>query len=182
MFLAFDTVLHRQVALKVLDERADGETSHARLLREARNAAALIIRISARSTKSATRRCRVHCDGVRRGPSIRERLDEGGALAPDDAVRYGIQAADALAYAHDHGVIHRDFKAANAIVTGSRWLKVVDFGLARRRDMFSGERDDDGVARAIGHSGGDTVRERPNRCAAATRISRTDLWALGILL
>ena len=41
MFLAFDTVLHRQVALKVLDERADGETSHARLLREARNAAAL---------------------------------------------------------------------------------------------------------------------------------------------
>ena len=34
-------------------------------------------------------------------------------------------------------MIHRDFKAANAIVTGNRWLKVVDFGFARRSDMFS---------------------------------------------
>src|SRR5436190_846567 len=52
------------------------------------------------------------------GRSLRDRLDEG-ALPVDDVIRLGIQAADALAYAHDHGVIHRDFKAANAIVSAT---------------------------------------------------------------
>ncbi len=49
------------------------------------------------------------------GRSLRDRVDEG-ALPMGEAVRLGIQAADALAYAHEHGVVHRDFKAANAIV------------------------------------------------------------------
>ena len=46
------------------------------------------------------------------GLSLRERLDESGAVPPREAVQLGIQAADALAYAHEHGVVHRDFKAA----------------------------------------------------------------------
>ncbi len=183
VFLAFDTVLHRQVALKVLDERADGETSHARLLREARNAAAL----------NHPNICTIHEVGDANGAafiameyvegqSIRERLDEGGALAPDDAVRYGIQAADALAYAHDHGVIHRDFKAANAIVTGSRWLKVVDFGLARRTDMFSANATTMVSLVPSGTAAGTPYAMAPEQVRGGDADPRTDLWALGILL
>jgi eukaryotic-like serine/threonine-protein kinase len=62
------------------------------------------------------------------GRSLRERIDEV-PLPVEDVVRLGIQAADALAFAHEHGVVHRDFKA-NAIVSESGWLKIVDFGLA----------------------------------------------------
>ena len=49
------------------------------------------------------------------GRSLRDCID-AGALPVDEAVRYGLDTADALAYAHEHGVVHRDFKAANAIV------------------------------------------------------------------
>ena len=58
------------------------------------------------------------------------------ALPVEDAVRYAIEAADALAHAHDRGVVHRDLKAANAIVSSSGRLKIVDFGLARRTDAL----------------------------------------------
>ena len=51
-------------------------------------------------------------------------------------MRYGVEAADALTYAHEHHVIHRDLKAANAIVATSGRLKLVDFGLARREDAL----------------------------------------------
>ena len=103
-------------------------------------------------------------------------------LAPDDAVRYGIKAADALAYAHDHGVIHRDFKAANAIVTGSRWLKVVDFGLARRTDMFSANATTMVSLVPSGTAAGTPYTMAPEQVRGADADPRTDLWALGILL
>jgi serine/threonine protein kinase len=69
------------------------------------------------------------------GRSLRDRIDEG-ALPLDEVLHYGIQASDALGYAHDHGVIHRDFKAANVMVQPSGRLKIVDFGLARRDDAL----------------------------------------------
>ena len=117
VFLAYDTMLQRQVALKVLDRPADEETSRTRLLREARNAAAL----------NHPNICTIHEVGEANGTAfiameyvegrtLRHDLDRG-ALAIDDVIRYGVQAADALAHAHDHGVVHRDFKAANIIVT-----------------------------------------------------------------
>src|SRR5439155_6738412 len=129
--LANDTILHRRVALKVLTGSGDDETSRSSLLREARNTAAL----------SHPNICVIHevdaASGAAfiameyvEGRSLRDRLDEG-ALPLDEAIRYGLQAADALAYAHVHGVVHRDFKAGNAIVTQQGWLKIVDFGLAR---------------------------------------------------
>ena len=73
-----------------------------------------VIRTFARSTKSASKWPVVHRHGICGGPSLRDRLD-AGAQPSDEAVRFGLQTADALAYAHDHGVVHRDFKAANVI-------------------------------------------------------------------
>jgi serine/threonine protein kinase len=123
--LAYDTTLHRHVALQTLDAEVDAG-ARTRLVREARNAAAL----------NHPRICTIHEVGDAggsafiameyvEGASLREQVD-AGALPIDEA----------LAYAHTRGVVHRDFKAANAIVTGEGRLKVVDFGLARRGDAL----------------------------------------------
>jgi serine/threonine protein kinase len=182
VFLAYDTTLHRQVALKVLDATFDGETTHARLLREARNAAAL----------NHPNICTIHEVGDANGAafiameyvegrSLRDWLDEG-PLPLADAVGCARQAADALAYAHDHGVIHRDFKAANAIISGAGRLKVVDFGLARRRDERTAETTTVASVVAAGTAAGTPYAMAPEQVRGDPADGRTDIWALGVLM
>ncbi len=182
VFLAYDTTLHRQVALKVVDAPADGDTSGTQLLREARNAAAL----------NHPNICTIHEVGDASGSafiameyvegrSLSDRLDEG-ALPLDEAVRYGLQAADALAYAHDHGVIHRDFKAANAIVTVEGRLKIVDFGLARRDDVLMANATTMASLVPAGTAAGTPYAMAPEQVCGDSTDARTDIWALGVLL
>src|SRR5687768_14709224 len=128
--LAYDTELHRPVAIKIIS--GDDGASRTKVLQEVRSAAAL----------NHPNICTIfevgEADGslfiameYLNGRSLRDRID-GRSLSIEEAVRYGLQTAEALAYAHDHGVIHRDIKAANAIVSEAGWLKIIDFGLARR--------------------------------------------------
>ena len=117
VFLAYDTTLHRQVALKVLLGAAGDESARARILREARNAAALnhpnICTVY--EVGEAGGRAFIAMEYIE-GRPLSDRLSES-PLPLSEAMRYAIEAADAVAYAHDHGVVHRDLKAANAIVT-----------------------------------------------------------------
>ena len=64
------------------------------------------------------------------GESLRARLDRSGALSIDDAVLFAAEAADALEYAHEQGVIHRDIKPENILIDDGHAM-VVDFGIAR---------------------------------------------------
>lgn len=182
VFLAYDTRLDRSVALKLVDAPADGDTARSRLLREARNAAAL----------NHPNICTIHEVGEANGlafiameyvegRSLRARLQEG-ALELVDAIRYGIQTADALAYAHDHGVIHRDFKAANAIVTEAGRLKIVDFGLARRADAVAASATIMSSGVPVGTPTGTPYAMAPEQVRGETADARTDVWALGVLL
>ena len=181
VFLAHDTMLHRQVALKVLTSGNDG-TARDRLLREARNAAALnhpnICTIY--EVGEADGRAFIAMEYVE-GRPLNDRLAES-ALPLPEAVRYGIEAADALAYAHDRGVVHRDLKAANAIVTTTGRLKLVDFGLARREDaLLAGATTMASVAPA-GVSFGTPYAMAPEQVRGGVTDARTDIWALGVLL
>jgi len=182
VFLAYDTTLHRRIALKVLAAPDAGETSRTRLLREARNAAAL----------NHPNICTIHevgdVDGVAfiamefvEGRSLRDRLDEG-ALTLADAVHFGIQAADALAYAHEHGVVHRDFKAANAIVSAEGRLTIVDFGVARRADPMMAAATTMSSLLPEGVVAGTPYAMAPEQVRGEITDARTDIWALGILL
>ena len=182
VLLAYDTTLHRQVALKLVDGGVDSDTARARVLREARNAAAL----------NHPNICTIHEVGDAHGTtfiameyvdgrSLSDRLAEG-ALPLADVLFYGRQAADALAHAHDHGVVHRDFKAANAIIDNANRLKVVDFGLSRRRDAALTQATTLGSIVPDGGVAGTPYAMAPEQARGETADARTDIWALGVLL
>ena len=130
---ARDTRLERDVALKVLPAEAlADETARARLVREARLASKL----------NHPHICTIHEVGDAEGQTyIAMELVEGqpldsrvaaGPLPVDEVLRYGQQLAAALAHAHGRGVVHRDLKSANVMVTPEGQIKVLDFGLAKR--------------------------------------------------
>lgn len=181
MYLAYDTTLHRQVGLKVLTDSGPG-TSRQSLLREARNAAAL----------NHPNICTVYevaeADGVSfiameyvKGRPLGD-LIRAGPLSLGDVLRYGAQAADALAYAHGRGVIHRDFKAANIILGEDGRLRVVDFGLARREQAELADAATMATVAPAGSVAGTPYAMAPEQVRGAPSDLRTDIWALGVLL
>src|SRR5205085_479292 len=99
----------------------------------------------------------------------RERFDV------QEAVRLVVQAAQALAYAHDHGVVHRDIKPANLIVDAQGTLKVLDLGLARL--------DRQGLADELTHSGqmmGTVDYMAPEQALnPQSADARSDIYSLG---
>ena len=182
VFLAYDTTLHRQVAVKVIDPRPDSTSVDTRLLREARNAAGLnhphictVLEVGHAAAGSF-----IAMEYVP-GQSLREMLDRG-PLSLADVLQYGIQAADALAYAHSRGVVHRDFKAANAIVGEDGRLKIVDFGLARRDDATMGNATTMVSLVPAGVLAGTPYAMAPEQIRGEPADARTDIWALGVLL
>ena len=132
VYRAYDTTLRRPLAIKVLREGRGGPDDQ--LLREAQSASAL----------NHAAICTVYEIGAEQGSAFiaMEYVDgeslaakiARGPLEVGDVVRWGMDVADALSHAHERGVIHRDLKAANVIVSTSGRPKIVDFGLARRLD------------------------------------------------
>lgn len=133
VLLAFDTVLERKIALKIIrPDKASREEAVARFLREAKLAAKL--------THPNT--IRIYDLGEVEGtPFIAMEHIDGKALTTycgntsvplERKLRWILDIARGLAAAHDHGLVHRDMKPANVMVSKDDAVKVVDFGLAKR--------------------------------------------------
>jgi serine/threonine protein kinase len=143
VYRAEDTKLKRDVALKVLGERMLADPmARARLLREARMASAL----------NHPNACTVYEVGETEEKAyIAMELVEGkplsalicdGGMPADQVLSYGLQIAEVLAHSHDRGIIHRDLKSSNVMVTPEGRVKVLDFGLAKRpANASAGEED-----------------------------------------
>ncbi|MGD1049027.1 MAG: serine/threonine-protein kinase [Candidatus Krumholzibacteriaceae bacterium] len=131
VYKAEDTKLKRTVALKFLpSELMRDAEAKARFIREAQAAAALnhsnictIYEVGEHDEKSFIAMELVE------GQSLEERL-EGGPLSIDDAISITIQVGEGLREAHEKGIIHRDIKPGNIMLTSRGQAKILDFGLA----------------------------------------------------
>jgi serine/threonine protein kinase len=133
VFLADDTSLHRKVALKFLPPALQQDAAaRKRFLREAHSAAALdhpfICHIN--EVADAGGRDVIVMEYVE-GQSLKDRLEQG-ALSPGEALPIAIEVAEALETAHSKGIVHRDIKPGNIMLTRTGHAKVMDFGLAKQ--------------------------------------------------
>ena len=99
-----------------------------------------------------------------------------GALPVKEATNVALQVAEALAEAHEHGVIHRDLKPANVMITRKGSAKVLDFGLAR---LLLGPADVTQTAETIGMMG-TPLYMSPEQAMGQKADARSDLWSLGV--
>jgi len=185
VYRAYDEVLHRDVAIKVVNKDASFDSSASQhLLHEAR----------ASSSLSHPNICTIHevgeTDGelyivmeLIEGKSLRAlSLDAG--LPPGSVMRYGAQIASALSRAHDRGIIHRDLKTANIVVTSDGLVKVLDFGLARQvgSGIFEGSTRSFATMEGVSSVSGTLPYMAPEILGGETADYRSDLWALGVVL
>jgi eukaryotic-like serine/threonine-protein kinase len=185
VYKAEDTKLGRFVALKFLPEELS-EDPHAgeRFQREAHAASAL----------NHPHICTIYEVGEADGQTyIAMEYVEGRLLSkaippeglPAEMVlRYGAQIAGALAHAHARGIVHRDLKSSNALITPEGRAKVLDFGLAKR--LASSEQDEETRSELSLTEAGAVVGTVPYMAPEVLRgapaDARSDIWALGIIL
>ncbi len=178
VYLAQDLRHDRQVAIKVLRPDLTASVGPDRFLQEIRIAARLshphILPLfdSGRSGDSL-----FYVMPFVEGASLRLRLQEAGPLSVDDAVRILRDVADALASAHEKGVVHRDIKPENVMLDG-RHAFVADFGVAKAVSEAAGAQQLTTQGLALGTP----AYMAPEQISADPSIDgRVDLYALGVM-
>src|SRR5207248_7606067 len=185
VYRAYDEVLHRDVAVKVVKKDATLDTSSRQnLLQEAR----------ASSSLAHPNICTIYDVGeiggdlyivmeLVEGKSLHGLAGEMG-LAPETVLRYGVQIASALARAHDRGIVHRDLKTANIVVTPEGLVKVLDFGLAKRVEsgVFDSPTMTFATLQGVSSVSGTLPYMAPEILQGGSPDHRADLWALGVVL
>jgi len=186
VWLAEDTRLGRRVALKVLPASMAGDAARrARFEREARAIAALnhpnIVTLhSVEESEGITFLTMELVDGRR----LREMVPKDG-LGLQKILEYSLAIADALAAAHEQGVIHRDLKPDNIMVTGSGRVKVLDFGLAKMREAAEESPNTSMPTTAVTEEGkivGTVAYMSPEQAEGKTLDQRSDIFSFGVVL
>src|SRR5437667_7144008 len=178
LFLATEASLHRQVVIKLLPPEFASDVSVARFQQEIELAAHLQhTNILPVLTAGAKDDLLFYVMPFVTGESLRHRMTREGKLPVTDAVRVLHEIADALAYAHAEGVIHRDVKPENILLLGSHAV-LTDFGVARAlAGTQSGARlTDTGVAI------GTPAYMSPEQAAGERHVdARADVYALAVV-
>src|SRR3989440_4083802 len=178
VFLAEEVRLGRSVVVKVLPPEMAAGVSAERFERELQLAAKLKPpHIVPLLTAGAKGDLLYYVMPHIAGESLRSRITHERALPIGDAVRILRDVCDALAYAHGHGVVHRDIKPDNVLISGKHAL-VTDFGVAKAVSMSSGS----GTLTSLGMALGTPAYMAPEQAAGDPTVDhRADLYAVGAM-
>ena len=186
VFRAWDTQLRRRVAIKILEAgNDDTPEKRARFLMEARAVAALnhpnIVTIYEIGQSG-------ECDYIAMefvpGQTLHAVIQEGKQLSLNTVLHYAAQIADAVSAAHAAGITHRDLKPANIMVAQTGRLKVLDFGIAKRKESS----DDTAHTRTMdmqtqrGLAVGTPHYMSPEQAQGKMVDGRSDIFAIGAIL
>jgi serine/threonine-protein kinase len=177
VYLAFDQRLERSVAIKLLAEHlADDPTFVSRFRREALSAARLvhpnIVQVFDFGFDESHHQHFIVMEHVP-GHSCAELLRDRGRLETDQAVEIISQACRGLDYAHRHGVVHRDVKPGNLLVSDAEVVKLADFGIARATDQSS--------ITQVGSVLGTAAYLAPEQARGEEAGPRADIYSLGVV-
>jgi eukaryotic-like serine/threonine-protein kinase len=189
VYLAYDTKLGRNVALKLLPKSLQADEERLRRFeREARSASVLnhpnicVIHEIGETENGRHFITMEHIEGM----TLRQRLKQG-PIAINDAVDISRQVATALIAAHKAGVVHRDIKPENIMLRPDGFVKVLDFGLAKLTEKYAFPSDSE----AATFPAFDTHSENligtvfylsPEQAKRQPIDERTDIWSLGVVL
>lgn len=177
VYKAYDPHLKRTVALKVL--RSDRVMSHEYIARFHDEALAIgqlshpkIVNVFDQGEDHGTLFIIMELLG---GRSLQDLINKR-RVRRQDAIEIGVQVAEALDYAHKHGIIHRDIKPSNIIVLSDGKIKITDFGIAKIEDPEATRRTQFG--QILGTPG----YMSPEQFSSNPLDGRTDLFSLGVVL
>jgi eukaryotic-like serine/threonine-protein kinase len=176
VYLARDTTLDRQVAVKVLHrEMSEQEDQLQRFRQEARAVAKL-------SHPNVVAVIDAGEDGGHpyivfeyvEGETLKQRINRLGALDPQEALAYAIEIARGLTVAHNRRMVHRDIKPQNVLIDAEGRAKLTDFGISRQLEQ-------DGMT-ATGRVLGTTDYVAPEQAMGHPVDQRSDVYSLGVVL
>ncbi len=178
VYLANDIRHHRQVAVKVLRPDLAAALGPERFLREIRIAANLTHpHILPLHDSGEAEGFLYYVMPYIKGQTLRDRIDKEGELPIAEAVRIIRQVTDALAFAHSQGVVHRDIKPDNVMLTGGHAI-VADFGVAKAVSEATGR---DKLTTA-GVALGTPAYMSPEQATADPHVDhRADIYAVGAM-
>src|SRR3954465_2336344 len=177
VYCALDTLLERRVALKVLHPHYGSDDEYVERFRhEARSVAQLshpnIVTVIDRGQDDGQQYIVFeYVDGE----SLKQLVDRTGPLPARRAIELVLQVAEALAFAHNTGLVHRDVKPQNVLVTEDGEAKVTDFGIARSLDVEHGVTQNGTVLGRANYLS-------PQQARGQTVTPATDVYSLGVVL
>jgi serine/threonine protein kinase len=178
VYRAIDPLLSREVAIKTVNMSSDPQEMaeyEARFYQEAKAAGGLnhpnIVTIYDIGKSGNVAYMAME---LLEGAELRASMKPGEPIAHARAVEIAAQVADGLAYAHQHGVVHRDVKPANIMILGTGMAKIMDFGIARMRTAE--------VRTQTGVVLGSPRYMSPEQVSGRRAEPRSDIFSLGVIL
>jgi eukaryotic-like serine/threonine-protein kinase len=189
VYLATDVTAGRKAALKLLPMRFTGDAERLKRFQQEAHAVVALNHPNILTVYEIGEDHSTHyiASELIEGETLRQRLARG-PIEVGEALDVAIQVASALAAAHEAGIVHRDINPGNIMLRPDRYVKVLDFGIAKLAESTFAEATADRAgsvtlaATNLGSILGTVPYMSPEQACGAPADKRTDIWSLGVIL